>query len=240
MHKGLDFWLISQGPHLFHANIRLLVGRHIHLVSTWLNRKEYEFSECRQNTQSRQDAVVRPYSLPKKIFGLYKSASLHTKISHRKPLSLYVFAVIVILFLVQGYSFYSRFQQKFKHDNVGVEAKAQAIAPTPTSEVVQQNTKPSIEGYPDFEPVKPGVPESAPAYQSLLKVTAVPVLAGCTESKKQGCKCYTKQATPYPATELFCQEVLHGHRFNPYLNPEKLVEMQTKSEKINDKKGEKI
>jgi zona occludens toxin len=29
-HYGLDFWLISQDPHLFDNAIRLLVGRHIH------------------------------------------------------------------------------------------------------------------------------------------------------------------------------------------------------------------
>ena len=138
--------------------------------------------------------------------------------------------VILILILYQGYNFYTRFQQKFNYDDVGVEAKAQAIAPTPTTDITQQNIKPVTEAYPDFEPIKPGVPESAPAYQTLLKVTAVPVLAGCTESKKQGCKCYTKQATPYPATDLFCHEVLHGHRFNPYLQTEKPKEMQTQNE----------
>ena len=148
-------------------------------------------------------------------------------------------SVIVILFLIKGYSFYDHFSQKFKNDDVGVEAKAQAIAPTPTLTLINKIINSSIEGYPDFEPLKPGVPESAPAYQSLLKVTAVPVLAGCTESKKQGCKCYTKQATPYPATELFCQEVLHGHRFNPYLQTEKPAEMQTTSEKMPNNQHEK-
>jgi len=39
-HYGLDFWLISQGPHLFHNFIRLLVSRHIHLVARWSGRIE--------------------------------------------------------------------------------------------------------------------------------------------------------------------------------------------------------
>ena len=39
-HYGLDFWLISQGPHLFDNFIRLLVGRHVHLVARWSGRTQ--------------------------------------------------------------------------------------------------------------------------------------------------------------------------------------------------------
>lgn len=71
--------------------------------------------------------------------------------------------------------------------------------------------------FPDFNPTIPGVLESAPAYQPLLKVTAVPVLFGCVYSvAKDQCKCYTQQATPYPASKGYCLETVKNHRFNPY------------------------
>jgi zona occludens toxin len=130
-HKGLDFWLISQGPHLFHANIRLLIGRHIHLVSTWRGRNEYEFSECRQNVASRSDAVIRPYTLPKKIFSLYKSASLHTKANHRKPLSFYFLVATLVITAGLGFFAYQRYDARVKFDQAkqaGGGAEAQAIA----------------------------------------------------------------------------------------------------------------
>src|SRR5256885_16044190 len=30
-HRGLDFYIITQGPNLIHANVRALIGRHVHL-----------------------------------------------------------------------------------------------------------------------------------------------------------------------------------------------------------------
>jgi zona occludens toxin len=219
-HKGYDFWLISQGPHLFHSNIRLLIARHIHLVSTWRGRNEYEFSECRQNVTSRSDAVVRPYTLPKKVFGLYKSASLHTKVNHRKPLSFYFLLATLFIIAILGYTAYQRYDARVnpkpeQASEAAGGAGAQAVATPAASKPVNENKESS--GFPDFKPVIEGVPESAPAYSHLIKVTAAPVLAGCLRSEKAGCKCFTNQATPYHTTDLYCNEVVDGHRFNPYV-----------------------
>lgn len=217
-HKGLDFWLISQGPHLFHSNIRLLIGRHIHLVSTWRGRTEYEFSECRQNTASRGDAVIRPYSLPKKIFSLYKSASLHTESKHRKPLSFYFLIATLLIFSVLGFYAYHRFSEKFNPQpaqiDLGEGARAQAAATSPnqSSNFVNQI---KTSAYPDFKPVIEGVPASAPAYAHLIKVGAVPHLMGCVRTPTF-CRCYTVQGSPYPSSKLFCDEYLKGHVFNPW------------------------
>lgn len=215
-HMGLDFWLISQGPHLFDSNIRLLVGRHIHLVANWLGRKEFEWPECRQNLTSRADAVTRPYKLPKQIFGMYKSASLHTKLDKRRPLTFYA---AIIAFLCVGFGSYyivnklknavtgkpsnvpTESSKTFKFDDVGSRLAAPASS--------NQN------GFPDFKPEIEGVPESAPAYRSLIKVQSVPILAGCIKSQN-ACKCYTEQATPYPVTWEECLENVAHLKFNPY------------------------
>lgn len=232
-HKGLDFWLISQGPHLFHSNIRLLVGRHIHLVANWRGRSEYEFPECRQNVTSRSDAIVRPYKLPKKIFDKYKSASLHTKLNKRKPLSLYVFAACILSVIALGGNIVSRIYDR-AHPELNSPAMASMqIAPElPAGAPAQAGgagaiasadtlgVQPVKTPFPDFTPVKEGVPESAPAYSELIKVTSVPVLAGCTLNKKTNdCRCYTHQATPYPASQPYCVEMVKGHRFNPFALP---------------------
>jgi zona occludens toxin len=129
-HKGLDFWLISQGPHLFHSNVRLLITRHIHLVADWKGRKEFEFPECRQNVTNRSDAVERPYKLPKKIFGLYKSSTLHIKQSHRKPLSFYFMcASIAVFFVLLGFAA-KRWNARQHPDTAAAgEARAKAVAP---------------------------------------------------------------------------------------------------------------
>ncbi|MCQ8130463.1 zonular occludens toxin domain-containing protein [Methylomonas rivi] len=222
-HKGLDFWLISQGPHLFHSNVRLLVGRHIHLVANWRGRSEYEWPECRQNVTSRSDAVIRPYKLPKQIFGMYKSASLHTKLNKRKPLSFYVLCFCALVLSVIGYRIYNRINEFTDSGQVnqpavsGHSPSAGATSATATqgagaggASAVRRVSSP-----PDFTPAVPGRPETAPAYAHLLKVTSVPVLAGCIASKTS-CKCYTHQATPYPVTWEQCQEHVANLKFNPY------------------------
>lgn len=219
-HKGLDFWLISQGPHLFHSNIRLLIGRHIHLVSTWKGRNEYEFPECRQNVTSRSDAVIRPYSLPKKIFKLYKSASLHTVSKHRKPMSFYFLIAVVLIAVALGFYANYRFDKRLHPQNASISpggAIAQAAAPPGEGTLT---TSPSEEkkAFPNFEPLVPGVPESAPAYSDLIKVASVPLLVGCIYSKaKDVCTCYTAQATPYPTNKDYCLLQIENKRFNPYL-----------------------
>ncbi|WP_031438750.1 zonular occludens toxin domain-containing protein [Methylobacter tundripaludum] len=218
-HKGLDFWLISQGPHLFHSNIRLLIGRHIHLVSSWKGRNEYEFPECRQNVSSRGDAVIRPYSLPKKIFHLYKSSSLHTVHKHRKPMSFYLLILVVLISLVLGFYAYQRFSKKFNSEppSVASVAPAQTQSGLPAVPALPSDKEPELHGFPDFKPKIEGVLESAPAYEPLLKVTAVPLLYGCVYSiAKDKCSCYTQQATPYPASKSYCMETVKNHRFNPY------------------------
>jgi zona occludens toxin len=220
-HTGLDFWLVSQGPHLFHSNIRLLVGRHIHLVANWRGRSEYEFPECRQNVASRSDAVVRPYKLPRRVFGLYKSSSLHTKLDKRPPLAVFILVLAILATLLMAGRTYFRITHQLEAPGaVGTAAPAAGTAavPSPHPPLAKAPAdNPEKPGFPDFEPQIPGVPESAPAYAGLVKVKAVPLLAGCVyNNSKDLCTCYTAQATPYPASKAYCLETVRNHRFNLY------------------------
>jgi zona occludens toxin len=215
-HYGVDFWLISQGAHLFDNFIRLLVGRHIHLVANWAGRKQFEWSECHQDTSSRGDAIVRPYKLPKHIFNHYDSAEVHTKQDKRKPLSLYG---VIILFCIASaliYNIYHRMSNRVASDTVKPVSTVEKTD-TKSAEPVPASSTTEKPKYPDFKPTVDGVPESAPAYAELLKVTAVPTLEGCIYSEsKDDCRCYTKQATIYPTSKNYCIEQIKGHVFNPY------------------------
>jgi zona occludens toxin len=215
-HYGVDFWLISQGSHLFDNFIRLLVGRHVHLVANWTGRKQYEWSECKQDLTSKTDAIVRPYKLPKHISKYYDSAEVHTKLDRRKPLSFY--GLIVLLLIAVGLIYFIVKRVNARVDPVTPIEQTDNKASTPKSEPVA-DTK-LIGAYPDFKPIYEGIPESAPAYAELIKVTAAPTLMGCIYSKaKDDCRCYTKQATIYPTSKEYCVESVKGHRFNPYFVP---------------------
>lgn len=222
-HHGLDFWLISQGPHLFHSNVRLLIGKHIHLVSKWNGRSEYEWPECRQNVTSRGDAVTRPYTLPRKIFHLYKSSSLHIKQNHRKPLAFYAFFFSLFLLVLVFYLAWQRVMANIPDDIKSVTDTPGQTAPAGGSGGAVTDLKSTVNimspvgaEYPDFTPIRSNLPESAPAYSHIIKVTQIPRLIACVNTPETGCKCYSKQAAPYPTSYEFCLSFIKGEYFNPY------------------------
>ncbi|MDP1614480.1 MAG: zonular occludens toxin domain-containing protein [Methylococcales bacterium] len=227
-HYGVDFWLISQGPHLFDNFIRLLIGSHVHLVARWSGRMQYEWPECKQDVQSRSDAVTRPYTLPKHVFHMYDSAEVHTVQNKRKPLSLYAtiaalcFAVVLVGFVVY------RIRQRITSPSIIEPAgEGGALAPrasagsisgiASTANNAQTKTKRI-----DFEPRIKARLETAPAYDELLKVQSVPFpqqcLAWTTEAGKY-CRCLTDQGTPYPMPYNICFAYARGEVYNPYIKP---------------------
>ncbi|MGA0610860.1 zonular occludens toxin family protein [Caldimonas sp. KR1-144] len=79
-HRGLDFFIVTQGPNLVDKNVRALVGRHVHLRDVGvLGRWWYEWPECSESLAWRTAPLKKRYRLPKGVFGLYKSASMHVK-----------------------------------------------------------------------------------------------------------------------------------------------------------------
>jgi zona occludens toxin len=222
-HYGLDFWLISQGPHLFDNFIRLLVGRHVHLVARWSGRTQYEWPECKQDVQSRSDAVVRPYKLPSHVYTMYHSAEVHTKQDKRKPISFYALIVAVLCAVMLLAFVGKRISTKVNPDPVA-NTTAKGGGGVPTAPLGDVST-PAANRFPDFTPSRKGVNESAPAYGDLIKVKSVPLLMGCVKTP-EFCRCYTNQGTPYPTTALFCSEFIAGHVYNPYRPPRGETEPQ--------------
>lgn len=98
-HHGLDFWLVTQKPSLVDSNVRGLCGRHIHLRSTWAGRELLEWSGAKDPNSSsdRATATTRKWKLPKRVFGLYQSASIHTKVKRRLPISVYASAAALLV-----------------------------------------------------------------------------------------------------------------------------------------------
>lgn len=125
-HRGLDFYIITQGPNLVDTNVRALVGRHIHLRDVGvLGRWWYEWPECADNCRTgwKNAPLKKRYKLPKKAFDQYTSSSLHIKPIRSFPMMLIVLAVALIGFVVVGYFLYSRIQAKI----------APSAAPPPVS-----------------------------------------------------------------------------------------------------------
>ena len=112
-HRGLDFFIITQNPSLIDSNVRALVSRHIHLSSTWARRLQFEFPQCKTDLAATTgEGVKSNYTLPKDVFKLYKSASLHTKLERKTPAVLYGIGVLFVFIAVLVFYEYNSFKNK--------------------------------------------------------------------------------------------------------------------------------
>lgn len=86
-HRGADFVIITQHPNLIDSNVRRLIGRHIDIRTTALGRYLHEWPEAKDpdSAAERNVAAKRKFTLPKKTFDQYKSATVHVKQKHRLP-----------------------------------------------------------------------------------------------------------------------------------------------------------
>lgn len=126
-HKGLDFYLVSQSPLLFDGNIRRLVNKHIHLRPTWAGRYQYEFPECNDSPKSAKGGIKSKYSLNKKVFSLFTSASLHTKQTKKIPAAFYIIFIALFLFLFMLYRITNRYDEKINPVNESITIESDQL-----------------------------------------------------------------------------------------------------------------
>ncbi|MDD2770216.1 MAG: zonular occludens toxin domain-containing protein [Methylococcus sp.] len=214
-HGGRDIFILSQGPHLFDANVRRLVGRHIHITSSWKGRRIYEWPECADSTANTAKAAERPYRLPKKVFEQYRSATVHTPQKHAPPFLVYVFGGVVVLLVLLVWRGYS-----------GIVAKTQAPEPLqgqpakspPPNAYANKSAVKVGNALPetiDFRPRQEGKPETAAAYDGLYRVSAAPIIMGCIGTPED-CRCYTVKATRAKVDQDWCRAFLRREVFYPY------------------------
>lgn len=218
-HKGLDFFLITQNPSLIDSNLRALVSRHIHLRVNWRGRQQFEWPECKNSVQSTGDAIKSSYTLPKHVFELYQSASLHTKQPRKVPLAFYVIIALVLAFAYFSYSFYSRMYAEPEPD-FNVDPPVVSESSSSYGSTSQYNNIETDLVNLDFTPSIRGVLESAPAYSQIVKVRSFPSISACISGHDK-CTCYTSQLTVYPTTIQQCLDHINRDvgSFNPFLAP---------------------
>lgn len=230
-HHGLDIVLITQHPSFLDSFVRKLVQRHMHVSIKPVGRKLYEWNECVDQPDSSVNiarAIERTFVVPKKSFGMYKSAEVHTKPKRRIPKSL-IFVVLFIPLLI-GFTLYTinNMSKRFSADEQqttstiaasdvdGVEPKT-----SPATADIGQNLKPE-----DFVPTLVEKPESKPIYNGVRQVKTFEYPVGCVDGGKSGCTCYSSQGTPLKEiTKVMCKDyVKNGLPFNPYKDDHQTVQ----------------
>ena len=216
-HTGVDFILITQSEQLIDSNIRRLVGKHVHIRATSLGRYQYEWSECgdTNSTSSRAAAIRSKYTLPKEVFGLYKSAELHTKI--KKPIhpGAVIVGVAIVALLAGGYYMQRSISAKISPDGDRTQDGTGGAEKSRPEHIVKAPTPVPVNPLPDFTPRDPDSPITAPAYDAVRQVKNAPRIAACVASASR-CICYTQTANPLNITEPVCRSYVRGGYFDPY------------------------
>ncbi|UOO76747.1 zonular occludens toxin domain-containing protein [Neisseria sp. Dent CA1/247] len=221
-HHGLDIVLITQHPSFLDSFVRRLVQRHMHISIKPVGRKLYEWNECidqPDNASNIAKAIERSFVLPKKAFGQYKSAEVHTKPKRRIPKSL-IFMIIFLPLLI-AFTAYTFLNMKKRYSS---EETASAVSDghaggyaAPPSAVQGKSLTPDL-----YVPVLAEKPESKPLYDNVRQVKTFERIAACISGGNSGCTCYSDQATPLKEiTAAMCRDyVKNGLPFNPYKEPE--------------------
>lgn len=227
-HRGLDFYIITQGPNLVHANVRALVGRHVHLRDVgYLGRWWYEWPETADNCRTgwKTAPIKKRYKLPKNVFGTYKSASVHVKPVRSFPVVLVVLLVAALGALFLAWKSYGTLAEKMAG---GVPAVVMHSAPamsglmSPPAVIPAQ--APTVQGPADervdFVPRLSDRPWTAPAYDQMRVVVRVPSIAGGI-CKGGECVCFTEHGERLDVGPKACAQWMSARPFDPYSVPVK-------------------
>lgn len=225
-HRGLDFYIITQGPNLVHSNVRALVGRHVHLRDVGiLGRWWYEWPETADNCRTgwKTAPIKKRYRLPKQIFGTYKSASIHVKPVRGFPRVLAVLALALVGVGVLGWNTWGTVQKKMDGGKLpatvtGAPASTTASVAMPSAQA--QATPPAgpADERTDFLPRLSDRPWTAPAFDHLRQVVRMPTIAGgiCKGSE---CVCVTEHGERLDVSAKACAAWISARPFDPYNVP---------------------
>lgn len=222
-HRGLDFFIVTQGPNLVDRNVRALVGRHVHLRDVGvLGRWWYEWPEVCENPLSgwKNAPLKKRYRLPRAIFGSYKSASIHVKPIRSFPMAL-VFALVAIVGAGWfGWQSFGVVRERMSGGKPVAAAGAgpASVPPAPAGTAAiapARRSATALEYRRQFTPVVPDRPETAPAYDELRKVVRMPrVVGGYCDDK--GCRCFNQEGFDPGIGEAACFKWVRSPPFDPY------------------------
>lgn len=225
-HRGIDIYFITQHPNLLDHHARRLVGCHVHLQRNFGMPFSIRYTGNRlfdyENYHQLKDCEKTTYKFPKEVFGLYKSAEIHThKIRIPKKLiwipllvGLVGFCLFNLVRLFNSHSQQSPAQAVASTMATAAGSASTSLAPAPIS-----HGAPPIDWTKALIPAIPGLPYTAPFYKDLAKPVVLPVVAGCVASEKK-CSCFTQQATIIDMDDALCRLNVKRRQFNPFKSPE--------------------
>jgi zona occludens toxin len=215
-HLGIDLWLITQHPNLLDMNVRKLVGEHIHVFRPWgLARATVLKWQEVSNPQSQKDirmAQKESWSFPKDAYKLYKSAEAHT---HKRQLPMKMLALAGVAMVATVASIGYAWHWVNKQMNPQATQAQATKSPVETFAPVGNKT-PKLqlaEWLEERKPRIPGLAETAPVYDDVMKPQSAPLPQACVEMAAK-CHCYTYQATVLDMPQDLCKQIVRRGYFD--------------------------
>jgi zona occludens toxin len=201
-HYGIDMILMTQHPMLINAAIVRLAGQHLHIRKLGNSRFAtiYEWDGVSRTLLYKNAFAKKAWRRSKAAEKVYRSSSLHTKQKRAVPTVLFVILACLVLFPLGAWKWSGDFRERYFGGKPLIAAPAEkaggAVASAHaagTDSAGGPVARGAIDDATAWTPRVSMRPESAPAYDDLRKVVAMPVVAGAMCNAK-GCRCVTQQA----------------------------------------------
>lgn len=225
-HDGIDVILLTQNPQLLDPAVRALVGRHLHMrrVGSFGGAVVYEWDVCSNALNFKNAFKKTPYKYSKRVFGLYKSAKVHTKQKRSLPFALWIGLAGLAAAIFFWPKFLSGLDKFSKPAEASVSASAPGApgpgsAPAPAAlrgPAAAAGGAPVLTAAEYLESQRPrmlGLPHTAPRYDQVTQPVRAPVPAACLESEKRGCRCWSQDATVIYLPESTCRKIIKDGLF---------------------------
>jgi zona occludens toxin len=229
-HEGMDFLLTTQHPNNMSAYVRRLVDHHVHAVRKFNTQvvSRYMWGRCMDTPEkpsSQKAATATTGMLPKGVFDLYKSASMHT-MKKRVPFKVYVLFGCLLAAVCIAVA--APYVYRHLHESVtGVKdgGGGAAIATGGKAESTLRSTDYAKWVTPRVE----GLPWTAPAYDERQAVAKPAVY--CIAVDDGRCSCISEQGTTLIVKRDQCRLIAANGVYNPFLEPS---QAETYSRKKDD------
>jgi hypothetical protein len=235
-HHGMTFVLTTQHPQNMSPFVCRLVDQHVHTVEKFRTGviMKYTWGRCMDTPEkpfSQKSAVESIGTLPKEVFELYTSASLHTA-KRRIPRKVYIFCGLVVCAIaacIAAPILIKRANDKNLASISGVPA-TDSQAKSVTNERKSVDDELRVKNYAKWmAPRVSGQPWTAPAFDQ-LQVKAEPRVY-CIANEDGGCHCRTEQGTRYNVEANVCRAMVNeGGVYNPFQPPADRPQQQQEHE----------
>jgi zona occludens toxin len=227
-HKGYDIHLASQDPKQLDTFVRGLVTEHRHLMrrygTAYVDVVTWQACIASPNSvQERSRGFASSKMHDKALFGLYKSATLHTA---KAKVPWQIIAIPGTLVAVVGLGWWA-WNGLWSKTTPGGEEEAPAVVPAESRQALggdyrehsrsdRDHVMTAEEWITHWTPRIQGIPWSAPAFDGIEARQPPSVYCMLIHRESVDCRCYTEQATRVQVDRLSCVRIANDGIWHPH------------------------